>query len=209
MASPSTDLARSTTTAGTTSTTTTSTTSTTTTTTTTLPPTTTTTTLAPTTTTTTLAPTTTTLPPLPVPIDAPADPNGFEPVVELGSIEIPKLGLTRSMFEGIRETTLDRGPGHWPGTAMPGELGNVVVAGHRVSHNRDFRDIDQLVAGDEVIFATPAGRFVYLVESIRIVEPHEMWIVTQTYDKRATLFACHPPGSTAQRIVAHLRLSGA
>ena len=61
------------------------------------------------------------------------------------------------MFEGIRLSTLDRGPGHWPGTAMPGELGNVVVAGHRVSHNEDFRNLDQLVPGDEVIFNTAVG----------------------------------------------------
>ena len=71
------------------------------------------------------------------------------------------------MFEGIRLTTLDRGPGHWPGTAMPGELGNVVVAGHRVSHNEDFRNLDQLVPGDEVIFNTATGRHTYHVAEHR------------------------------------------
>lgn len=88
---------------------------------------------------------------------------------------------------------------------MPGEIGNVVVAGHRVSHAADFRHVDQLEAGDEVIFATAAGRFVYLVESIRIVGPDALWIVDQGYERTATLFACHPPGSTRERIVVHLR----
>ncbi len=125
----------------------------------------------------------------------------------MGSIEIPRLGLVRPLFEGIRLSTLDLGPGHWPGTAMPGELGNVVVAGHRVSHNEDFRDLDELVPGDEVIFSTLSGRHVYRVLQTQIVEPDAIWIVDQTTDPTATLFACHPPGSTRQRIVVNLQLS--
>ena len=111
------------------------------------------------------------------------------------------------MFEGIRLTTLDRGPGHWPGTAMPGEFGNVVVAGHRVSHNEDFRNLDQLVPGDEVIFNTAAGRHTYHVLSTEVVGPEAVWIVDQTPAQTGTLFVCHPPGSTRQRIVVHLELA--
>ncbi len=177
----------------------------------------TTTTTAPTTSTTALATTTTTsststttlppttLPALPQPIAPPPEDGSTEPRMELGTIEIPRLGLQRTLQEGIRLSTLDRGPGHWPGTAMPGDVGTVVVAGHRVSHNADFRHVDQLQAGDEVIFTTGAGRFVYLVTEIRIVGPDALWIVDQTYDRTATLFACHPPGSTRERIVVHLR----
>ena len=144
---------------------------------------------------------------LPQPIEAPEDANDTEPRVELGSIEIPAIGLARPMSEGIRLPTLDRGPGHWPGTAMPGEAGNVVVAGHRVSHNRDFRNLHELNPGDEVIFNTGTGRHVYVVNSTEIVGPDALWIVDQTPDYRATLFACHPPGSTRERIVVHLRLA--
>ena len=86
-------------------------------TTTTVPPT----TLAPTT-----LPATTTTATLPVP-EAPPDPRAPEPRVELGSIEIPKLGVVRPLLQGITLTTLDQGPGHWPGTALPGQLGNVVI----------------------------------------------------------------------------------
>ncbi len=166
----------------------------------------TTTTTLPTTTPTTLAPTTT-RPPLPVPIAPPVEDGSSDPLVVLGQIDIPRLGLSRTMYEGIRLSTFDRGPGHWPGSALPGELGNVVVAGHRVSGNQDFRDLDQLTVGDEVVFTTAAGRHVYLVESTEIVSPVAIWIVDQTHAKTATLFACHPPGSVAQRIVVHLELA--
>ena len=158
------------------------------------------------TTTTTLAPTTT-RPPLPVPIAPPVEDGSTDPVVVVGQIEIPRLGLDRTMYEGIRLSTFDRGPGHWPGTAMPGVLGNVVVAGHRVSMNQDFRDIDQLAPGDDVIFTTDSGRHVYRVTSTEIVDPDALWVVDQTHAKTATLFACHPPGSVAQRIIVHLELA--
>ena len=155
-----------------------------------------------TTTTTTTPPTTT----LPTPIPPPLDPESPEPVIEIGRIEIPRLALDRTMYEGIRLTTLDYGPGHWPGTAMPGNQGNVVVAGHRVSHNQDFRYLDQLVPGDEVFFTVGDQRFTYAVDQITIEDDSAVWIVDQTPAHTATLFACHPPGSVEQRIVAHLSL---
>jgi sortase A len=152
--------------------------------------------------------TTTTLPPLlPVPVAPPPEDGNEDPELELGSIEIPRIGLERAMYEGIRLSTLDRGPGHWPGTAMPGEFGNVVVAGHRVSHNEDFRNLDQLEPGDEVIFNTATGRHTYHVLSTEVVGPDAVWIVDQTPAQTGTLFACHPPGSTRQRIVVHLELA--
>ena len=84
----------------------------------------------------------------------------------------------------------------------------MVVAGHRTSHSKPFRHLDDLVPGDEVIFNMPYGRFVYRVTSTEIVTPDRVDIVNQTSAKTATLFACHPPGSTQQRIVVHLQLGG-
>jgi sortase A len=166
------------------------------------------TTVAPSTTTATTEPPTTTIPPaLPVPAEIPANPRAKEPIVEIGSIEIPKIGVAKQMFSGVTLTVLDNGPGHWPGTALPGQMGNVVVAGHRTSHDRPFRNIDQLVAGDEVIFTTPDGRFVYHVTGVRVVEPTAVEIIDQTPAFTGTLFACHPPGSTRQRIVVDLALA--
>lgn len=155
-------------------------------------------------TTTTLAPTTVETLPTPV---APPPARAPEPYNKIGSIRLPKLGIDSPLLEGITLTTLDKGPGHWPGTAMPGQLGNVVVAGHRTSHGAVFRNIHQLVQGDEVIFGTADGEFRYVVDRISIVQPDAMYIIAQTPEHTATLFACHPPGSTRQRIIAHLVLA--
>ncbi|MFK8022767.1 MAG: class E sortase [Ilumatobacter sp.] len=141
------------------------------------------------------------------PIAPPADPRGFEEQDQLGGISIPKLDVEAPLLEGIRLTTLDNGPGHWPGTAMPGEVGNVVVAAHRTSHGGPFRHIDQLVEGDSVFFDTDAGEVEYHVTSTQIVGPDALWIVNPSDDATATLFACHPPGSVAQRIVVKLELA--
>ncbi len=105
------------------------------------------------------------------------------------------------MYEGIRLTTLNHGPGHWPGSASPGQVGNMVVAGHRTSHGAEFRHIDRLVPGDVVTFTTPDGVFDYTVIGTDIVGPDAMWIIDPSDTPTATLFACHPPGSTRQRIV--------
>ena len=152
----------------------------------------------------TLAPTTVVT--LPVPVAPPA-PRADEPYVELGRIEIPRIGVDHVLLQGITLTTLDQGPGHWPGTALPGQLGNTVIAGHRTSHGKEFRDVDQLVPGDEVVFTTADGRFVYVVRETTIVKPDAMYIIDQTPEHTATLFACHPPGSVRERIVVHLDLA--
>ena len=136
----------------------------------------------------------------------PPQPRADEPYLELGTLEIPKLGVTQPLLEGITLNTLDRGPGHWPGTAMPGKPGNAVIAGHRTSHAKVFRNIDQLVPGDEVVLTTADGRFVYIVFETVIVAPDALYIIDQTPDSTATLFACHPPGSTRQRIVVRMAL---
>ena len=89
---------------------------------------------------------------------------------------------------------------------MPGQVGNVVVAGHRTSHHAHFRHVNNLVPGDIVTFSTAAGVFDYAVTSTEIVAPTAMWIIDPSDTPTATLFACHPPGSTRQRIVVHLAL---
>ena len=166
------------------------------------PTTTTSTTEAPVTTTTMVA---TTTEALPVPLAAPA-PRAKEPIVELGTLEMPKIGISKSLFEGVSLTVLDNGPGHWPGTAMPGHVGNVVIGGHRTSHDRPFRHIDQMAVGDEMILTTNEGRFVYRVTSTEVVKPDAIRIIDQTSAYTATLFACHPVGSTKERFVVHLEM---
>ena len=127
------------------------------------------------------------------------------PAKLIGTIELPSIGVKESMYEGVTMPTLNRGPGHWPGSAMPGRKGNVVIAGHRVSHTHPFRDLDKLKPGDPVVFTVGTGRYVYLVDHTKIVSPYDLYILEQTPAKTATLFACHPKGSTKQRIVVFLK----
>jgi sortase A len=151
----------------------------------------------------TVGATTVVLLPQPAP---PPSPRANEVTSQIGTIEIPKLGVNKPLFEGVTLTTLDKGPGHWPGTAQPGQIGNVVVAGHRTSHDKPFRNIDQLVPGDQVIFTVGTDSFVYQVTGTTFVKPDALYIIDQTTTATATLFACHPPGSTKQRIVVSLAL---
>jgi sortase A len=164
---------------------------------------TTTTTVAPTTTTTIAPATTTTV------AATTTTEEGYEAVtndnVGIGKIEIPKLGVTEYMFEGIELSVLDNGPGHWPDTAMPGEVGNMVIAGHRVSHTRPFYRINELGIGDEVFFSTDGKKYRYEVTGTEIVDPSAVRIVDPTPTATATLFACHPPGSVAYRWVTYLK----
>ncbi len=142
-------------------------------------------------------------------ITSPPNAHAPEAINQIGSIAVPKLGLNTALFEGVTLTTLNRvGVGHWPGTALPSQTGNVVVAGHRVTHSRPFRNLDTLGPGDQVIFTIGNGQHTYTFASNEIVPPNAMRIVNQSADKTATLFACHPPGSARFRFVVHLTYVG-
>jgi sortase A len=157
-------------------------------------------------------PSTTTTPPvaLPVPAPPPPDERAPTPEVVLGSLELPTLGVSQPLGEGVTLTALDRSPGHWPGTAMPGQVGNVVVAGHRTTHSRPFYDLDLLQPGDPLVFTMSDGTtFTYRLTATTIVASDAIEIINQTPAKTATLFACHPKGSARQRIVATFTLEEA
>ena len=147
-----------------------------------------------------------TVPALADPRGAPGQPYEDTPQIVLGTIEIPKIGITADLQRGMALTAINRGPGWWPGTAMPGELGNVVVAGHRTTYSKPFNRLNELAPGDQVIFTTNDGRFVYEVRDVIVVPETWIDIAAQSYAHTATLFACHPPGSSRERIVAKLRL---
>ncbi len=139
--------------------------------------------------------------PLPEPVTTPVVDDSV-----IGHIEIPALGLDAPLNSGIEMKFINRGPSHWPGTAMPGQAGNVVIAGHRVTKTKPFRYIDTLEVGDEVVFTVDGGRWVYRVASHEVVDDKAMWITEQTAEPTATLFACHPPGSAKFRWVTRLAL---
>lgn len=126
-----------------------------------------------------------------------------------GRIEIPKISLAHTTYEGNTLREINYGPSHWPGTAMPGQAGNTVFAGHRTTYSRPFYDLDLLAPGEQVVFTTAQGRFVYEVVNTFIVSPNDVWIVRPTKEAMMTLFACHPKGSAKQRIVVRGRLVSA
>lgn len=139
---------------------------------------------------------------LPTPAAPPKEDGTKDDQTVLGTIEIPAIQVKQTILQGIRLSTFDKGVGHWPGTALPGQVGNVVLGGHRTSGIRPFRNVDQLKKGDEIIITTEQGTFVYVVDGQTIVDPVDgIWIIDQTEKATLTLFACHPPGSVRQRII--------
>jgi sortase A len=140
-------------------------------------------------------------PPLPQPERVPAEPYADVPVVPIGEIEIPKIGLDTQVYEGVWRTVIDVGPGHWPGTAEPGAWGNTVFGGHRSTYTEPFRHIDQLVPGDQIVVRTATAVYTYQVTGSEIVDDSAMNIVDQAPGYNLTLFACHPVGSAEQRYV--------
>jgi sortase A len=143
---------------------------------------------------------------LSIPEDPPADPYAPTPIVQIGTIDIPKIQLVHPVFQGITLTVIDHGPGHWPGTAMPCGVGNAVFPGHRVTHTHPFLNLDLLSPGDQIVFHMKGHDCVYSVTSTQIVQPTDMWVVDQTQQKTVTLIACHPKHSAAQRIVVKGKL---
>jgi sortase A len=150
--------------------------------------------------------TTTTLGKLPQPEPPPADPYAPTPLVQVGTVEIPKIGLVHPVYEGITLTVIDHGPGHWPGSAVPCQRGNSVFPGHRVTHSHPFLNIDLLAPGDQVIFHVKGKDCVYAVTGTQIVVPSDMWVTDPTPTPTVTLIACHPKHSAAQRIVVKGKL---
>lgn len=125
----------------------------------------------------------------------------------VGRIDIPKIGLNELVIQGADESDLEKGPGHYPTTALPGLGRTVAIAGHRTTYLAPFRHIDALKPGNQIILQMPYGRFVYTVQYHRIVSPYA-WSITNNvgYD-RLVLSACNPLYSAAQRIVVFARLT--
>jgi sortase A len=124
----------------------------------------------------------------------------------IGRVRIPRLDLDTVMVQGTDADTLQRGPGHYPDTDLPGERGTTGIAGHRTTYLAPFRDIDELERGDEIVVEMPYGTFTYEVEREKVVEPSDVQIVRNVGHDRAVLTACHPLYSAAQRYAIFARL---
>ncbi len=116
------------------------------------------------------------------------------------------------VVEGVSLDVLRRGPGHYPDTAAPGEVGNFAVSGHRTTYGAPFYNLDEIEPGDEVHVVDRAGvEWVYVVREQRVVAPTELWVVGRDPLGRGnptlTLTTCHPRFSAAQRLVVFAELS--
>jgi len=135
----------------------------------------------------------------PVPIPSQPGPALGQP---LGRIIIPAIHLNQVVLQGRTPGILSAGPGHYPGTPMPGEAGNVAIAGHRTTWGRPFWALADLKADDKIILATPRGRFLYRVRSETVVDPHDVSVLGQAVPAPSlTLTTCTPKFSAAQRLI--------
>jgi sortase A len=126
-----------------------------------------------------------------------------EPVARLS---ISRLGTDLYVFEGTDDKDLRLGPGHMPGTAMPGAKGNCVIAGHRDTHFRALKDIRQ---GDEIVLQTARGRFVYTVDNTAIVRPTNTASLQPTRSGVLNLITCYPfyyLGNAPKRFIVTAKL---
>jgi sortase A len=121
----------------------------------------------------------------------------------LGRIEIPRIGLSVVVLEGTTSQTLRHGVGHIEGTALPGESGNIGIAGHRDTYFRGLKDIR---ANDEIQIQTAAGITRFEVDWIQITVPSDVAIVPPATDSALTLVTCYPfhyIGAAPERFVVH------
>jgi sortase A len=124
----------------------------------------------------------------------------------VGKILIDRIGLSSVVVEGTDAGDLRKGPGHYPGTPLPGQRGTVAIAGHRTTYGAWFRRLNQLDPGDTVELSMPYGRFTYAVQQRKIVPPTATWVTHRVGYDRLVLSACHPLYSAAKRIVVFAKL---
>ena len=119
----------------------------------------------------------------------------------LCELRIPRIALDVAVVEGTDPEDLERGPGHWSETPLPGEGGRVVISGHRSTYGSPFLRLDELGPGDRIELALPYGTAEYEVIETLIVRPDEVEVVGQRGLEELSLATCHPPGSDEFRMV--------
>src|SRR5580704_15373184 len=124
----------------------------------------------------------------------------------IGRLTIPRLHLNAMVREGVRENTLSLALGHVPSTALPGQKGNVAVAGHR---DTIFRSLHGIRRYDVIRLETPSsGSYVYQVSSVEVVDPTDVSVLQTSGDSELTLVTCYPfsyIGPAPQRFIVKAR----
>lgn len=154
--------------------------------------------------------------------DGPARPNGPDPTVTpqvgepLAVMRVPRLGAdySRVVVEGVGRDDLKKGPGHYPGTALPGAVGNSVVSGHRTTYGAPFSNVDRLRPGDVIDVQVRYRTYHYRVTGTRIVSPDAREVLlpvpyqpgAAAKDRLLTLTTCNPKYSAAQRLIVFAQM---
>ncbi len=129
-------------------------------------------------------------------------------------VHVPRFGAgwqPRPVYEGTSLELLEDGVGHYPGTALPGAVGNLAVAGHRVTYGKPFNQVEQLRTGDAVLVETAQAWYTYRVTSTQIVRPDQVEVIAAVpgdetavpTERVLTLTTCHPMFSARERFVVH------
>jgi sortase A len=121
----------------------------------------------------------------------------------LGNIEIPRIGVSVAVLQGTTSRTLRLGVGHIMGTPLPGEPGNIGIAGHRDTY---FRALKNIRKDDEIHLQTAAGITKYEVDSIQITSPSDVGVLAPTAESSLTLVTCYPfyyIGAAPKRFIVH------
>jgi LPXTG-site transpeptidase (sortase) family protein len=126
----------------------------------------------------------------------------------LGRIRIPAIGEDRYFVEGVGEDQLSEGPGRYPGSGLPGQLGNLAIAGHRTTYGAPFFELGNVRVGDTVMVDVPQGRALYTVSQPPFaVSPYDTAVLDDYGDARLTLTTCNPPFFATTRLIVVAKLT--
>jgi sortase A len=130
-------------------------------------------------------------------------------------LRIPKLGVKVLVVQGTTPAALRAGAGHYVNTPLPGEAGNVGIAGHRTTFGRPFNRLQELRPGDTATLETPFATYTYKAvpafsghQNPWVVTPNDFSVVSQGTGHLLTLTTCHPKGSARQRLIMRFSLVG-
>lgn len=140
--------------------------------------------------------------------EAPADQPAPDAAEAAYRIVIPRIGVDYPVGEGVDNPVLAEGPGHYPETVLPGEVGNSVLAGHRTVRGQPafFYRLDELEEGDEIRIAYPDRILTFAVEEVFLTDPYDLSVMDPTEYAALTLTTCHPPGSDEFRLIVRASL---
>ena len=129
------------------------------------------------------------------------------PGVAVDHLVIPVIGLNRYVVQGVDETDLQMGPGHYPGTPLPGQQGNVGIAGHRTTFGAPFFRLNEVAHGDLIMLTDTSGTtWVYDVVRQWVVGPSDTAVLDPTHTAILTLTTCNPRFEATSRLVVRAAL---